>query len=85
MIITKFGGSSLADVEKIQRVATIIKNTISLKPLVVVSALGNTTDDLLDAAESAVNGEFDVSSIENYHYAIIDDLVLSREIVENMF
>ena len=48
LIIKKFGGTSLSNVEKIKKVAKLVKKEIALKNkvVVVVSALGKTTDKL---------------------------------------
>jgi len=49
----KFGGSSVADVERILNVANIIKEkTSEFFPVVVVSAMGKTTDNLIKMAYS---------------------------------
>lgn len=52
LIIQKFGGSSVANAEKIRRVAGIITKTYAEgnDVVVVVSAQGDTTDDLIDKA-----------------------------------
>jgi aspartate kinase len=52
LVVQKFGGSSVADAEKIKNVARrIIKRwETGDKLVVVVSAMGNTTDDLLKLA-----------------------------------
>ena len=52
LIVQKFGGSSVADAEKINRVAGIIKDTYDAgnSVIVVLSAQGDTTDDLIDKA-----------------------------------
>lgn len=52
LIVKKFGGSSVADVEKINRVARIIADSYRAghEVVVVLSAQGDTTDDLLDKA-----------------------------------
>nr|WP_255718717.1 aspartate kinase [Micrococcus sp. ACRRV] len=52
MIVQKFGGSSVADAEGIQRVARRIVATQQAgnQVCVVVSAMGDTTDELLDLA-----------------------------------
>ena len=58
IIVQKFGGSSVADTEKIFRVAKIITDTYSAgnSVVVVVSAQGDTTDDLIaKAAEISPN------------------------------
>ncbi|WP_035444770.1 aspartate kinase [Atopococcus tabaci] len=50
--VLKFGGSSVADLEKIRRIADYIKSRVAQKEqlVVVVSAMGKTTDDLLKKA-----------------------------------
>ncbi len=52
LIVQKFGGSSVSDAEGIKRVARRIIDTKSKDHdvVVVVSAMGDTTDDLLDLA-----------------------------------
>jgi len=52
LIVQKFGGSSVADAESIKRVAKRIVDTrrAGNDVVVVVSAMGDTTDDLLDLA-----------------------------------
>lgn len=52
MKVLKFGGSSVANAENIQKVVSIIKNG-SEEQLVVVSALGGVTDQLLKAGALA--------------------------------
>ena len=52
LIVQKFGGSSVADAEKVRRVAGIIAESYDAghDMVVVLSAQGDTTDDLLDKA-----------------------------------
>lgn len=52
LIVQKFGGSSVADAERIRRVAGIIADAASVgdSPVVVLSAGGDTTDTLLENA-----------------------------------
>lgn len=52
LIVQKFGGSSVANVDRIKRVAARIAKTRKAghKVVVVVSALGDTTDDLIELA-----------------------------------
>lgn len=52
LIVQKFGGSSVADAAKIERVAGIIADTYQAgnEVVVVLSAQGDTTDDLIDKA-----------------------------------
>jgi aspartate kinase len=52
VIVQKYGGSSVADVDRIQRVAARVADTRAQghQVVVVVSAMGDTTDELLDLA-----------------------------------
>ncbi len=56
MIVMKFGGTSVESAEAISRVAEIVRARIGQRPVVVVSAMGRTTDKLLAVAEMAVSG-----------------------------
>ena len=66
LIVQKYGGSSVADVEAIKRVAKRIVDTRNAghKLVVVVSAMGDTTDELLDTAaqitDNAPEREMDI-------------------------
>ncbi|MBU5670073.1 aspartate kinase [Peptoniphilus sp. MSJ-1] len=53
-VVMKFGGSSVADAEKIKKVAKIlVKKKNNLKNVVcVVSAMGDTTDELIEKAKT---------------------------------
>ncbi|MEO9133645.1 MAG: aspartate kinase [Jatrophihabitantaceae bacterium] len=56
LVVQKFGGSSVADAERIKRVAERIVATKreGNDVVVVVSAMGDTTDDLIELAEQIV-------------------------------
>ena len=56
MIVMKFGGTSVESQEAIARVATIVKNYQQQRPVVVVSAMGKTTNKLLQIAREAAAG-----------------------------
>ncbi len=66
LIVQKYGGSSVSDVEAIKRVAKRIVETRNAghKLVVVVSAMGDTTDELLDTAaqitDNAPEREMDI-------------------------
>jgi aspartate kinase len=53
IVVQKYGGSSVADVEKIRKVALRVKETRDrgYQVVVVVSAMGDTTDELLALAK----------------------------------
>src|SRR5574344_2788677 len=74
MIVRKFGGSSVANAERIRHVAEIIEVYKKDRPVVVLSAMGDTTDDLLEAADNAVNGTVDISRIKKLHFDTAKEL-----------
>jgi aspartate kinase len=57
VIVMKFGGSSVDSAASIGRVAEIVRRHLELRPLVVVSAMGKTTNKLLASAEAAAAGD----------------------------
>ncbi len=56
MIVMKFGGSSVESAVAIDRVASIVRARLDRKPVVVVSAMGKTTNRLLALANAAAAG-----------------------------
>lgn len=79
MIVMKFGGSSVANAERIRHVSSIIRSYIEQRPIVVLSAMGDTTDHLLEAADRAVNGTVDISRIETLHCDTARELGVSAD------
>ena len=57
MIVLKFGGSSVADAACMRQVAGLVKAALPKAPLVVLSAMGKTTNGLFDAAKAAEAGD----------------------------
>jgi aspartate kinase len=57
MIVMKFGGSSLESAAAIERVAQIVTQRLAQQPVVVVSAMGKTTQQLLSAGAEAARGQ----------------------------
>ena len=47
MIVLKFGGTSLESADAIERMESIVRSRLPRQPVVVVSALGKSTDNLL--------------------------------------
>lgn len=80
MQVLKFGGTSVANAENINKVASIVKNAINKdKTIVVVSALGGVTDMLLRAANNAAKGNEDyrqtIAEIEKRHFDAVKNLI----------
>ena len=57
MIVMKFGGTSVESASAIERVASIVKARADRYPVVVVSAMGKTTNKLLAIANAAITGK----------------------------
>jgi len=85
MIIMKFGGSSVKDAPAMQNVASIILGRLNREPLVVVSALGGVTDQLISMLSSATNQEQDkvrgdISNLRERHVRLISTLITEEKI-----
>ncbi len=59
MIVMKFGGTSVESRAAMERVTGIVRARLHRKPVVVVSAMGKTTNQLLAIAQTAVSGHKD--------------------------
>lgn len=80
MRVLKFGGTSVANAENINKVIEIVKHALSNEKLVVVvSALGGSTDALIHAGKTAANGEEQykefLQNIEQRHLQLIKELI----------
>lgn len=84
MIVMKFGGSSVANAERIRHVASIIKAYAGKRPAVVLSAMGDTTDDLLEAADTAVSGKVDITKIEQLHLNTAKELGITVPAIKEL-
>ncbi|MDR2793329.1 MAG: aspartate kinase [Treponema sp.] len=81
MIVIKFGGSSVADADRIRTMAEIVKQRVSQKPVLVLSAMGDTTDRLLEAADAAINtGSCSIDGIQELHIKTIAALGLGTRV-----
>ena len=86
MNVFKFGGASLKDSKGVKNVASIIASQASKNLLVVVSAMGKTTDMLervLTLASSKKDYRFAFEALKKYHYEIIGDLFQNPSSVIN--
>jgi aspartate kinase len=79
MIVSKFGGTSVADADAIRRLAAIMAARAEQQPLVVVSAMAGVTDALLALAITANAGGQDelegaVENLVRRHEAVAAEL-----------
>lgn len=80
MIVMKFGGTSVESAAAITRVAAIVRSRLERQPLVVVSAMGKTTNRLLAAADQAAAGNLAdalnaVQELRDFHRAELASLL----------
>lgn len=93
MQIFKFGGASVKDAESVQNIVTVLKKTGYTNTLIVVSAMGKTTN----ALEKVINSYFEnkerlsetIEESNDYHTQIINQLFPKGhtifKIVETLF
>ena len=83
MKVLKFGGSSIADAQRIQTVISIIDPYRSQGVAIVFSAFGGITDALIDVSQHALLGDKDyrvaLAAIENRHLDVVRSLVGIRK------
>lgn len=82
MIVMKFGGSSVANAHRIRHVAGIIKGFADKRLIVVLSAMGDTTDDLLEAADAALSGVISIDAIEKLHKTTAAELGIDTKEID---
>ncbi|MEO6905751.1 MAG: bifunctional aspartate kinase/homoserine dehydrogenase I [Ginsengibacter sp.] len=80
MRVLKFGGSSVANAENINKIVSILNDRLQIEKLVVVvSALGGTTDALITSIVLASNGNYlykeELQKIENRHLEMVKQLI----------
>jgi aspartate kinase len=77
MKVFKFGGASLKNPKGVRNVASIIQSSKDNNLLVVVSAMGKTTDMLekiLTLARTGQNATPEITALRDYHQGIIKEL-----------
>jgi aspartate kinase len=84
MIVMKFGGSSIANGERIRYVVEIIKMYLDKKPVLVFSASGKTTDNLIQAGNEAVSGKVVYEEIYQHHITLCRELNVPQEVVSSL-
>ncbi|XP_062010425.1 aspartokinase 2, chloroplastic-like isoform X2 [Rosa rugosa] len=86
--VMKFGGSSVASAERMREVAHLILSFPQERPVIVLSAMGKTTNKLLLAGEKAVScGVTNVSTIDELsfvkelHFRTVEELGVDGSII----
>ncbi len=84
MKVFKFGGASVKDAEAVRNVGRIIARFSAEKLLVVISAMGKSTnklEDLVDAfwKNDDANKRSIISDLKDFHYKIANDLISDQK------
>ena len=78
MLVFKFGGASVKDAQGVINLGKVVSGYAGNQILVVVSAMGKTTNALEKLTDAYFNGADDVHTIfeeiKNYHYHILHEL-----------
>ena len=78
MLVFKFGGASVKDADGIVNLANVVKSIEDNQLLIVVSAMGKTTNALEKLQRHILIGDDDLhdifEEIKKYHYDIIEQL-----------
>ena len=78
MQVYKFGGASVVDAEGIENIKTILSNAPKGKKLIVVSAMGKTTNALEDVLSLYIHEDANyiqfINEIREYHLMVAEEL-----------
>jgi len=81
----KFGGSSVANAEQIEKVLEIVRGRIDRRPVVVASAHKGMTDLLITAAKNAARGEADAKPIIDRQRGVLRGIGAPEDMLDNYF
>src|SRR5688572_29466188 len=87
MKVFKFGGASIKNAQAIKNVASILKSHSNDQLLVVVSAMGKTTNALEDIVKLAYERKDfsqELEAIRSYHYEALANLLLNESIKKSI-
>ena len=85
MIVLKFGGKAIGTAEDLGTCLDIIEGAAPRKPVVVVSAHGDTTNRLADLAKRALTGDIKTGKLRDYHMEIADEHGVAAGIIDPLF
>lgn len=87
MLVFKFGGASVKDAAGVINLSNIVKKYEGEKLLIVVSAMGKTTNALENLTKAYINGSDDLHAvfdeIKDYHFNIVKELFARNHPVFN--
>jgi len=78
MLVFKFGGASVKDADGIVNLASVVKRFEGEQLVIVVSAMGKTTNALEKLTKAYIDGDDTVhdifENVKKYHYTILEQL-----------
>jgi aspartate kinase len=82
MIVMKFGGTSVGNADAISQVASVVRQSLARKPVVVVSAMTKITDTLIGLAKESSTGTGSDTArlIRSVHEHTSEELGLDQQI-----
>ena len=87
MLVFKFGGASVKDADNIINLASVVKLYQENELLIVVSAMGKTTNALEKLTKAYVDGDDEMHAIfdeiKKYHYDILEQLFDKQDTIFN--
>jgi len=84
-IVIKFGGVSLKNSQRLKNTANIIKDNLDKELVVVISAIGNSTNELIAAGKNATKGTIDYENVKKIHQNICEELNVDYSQLEELF
>ena len=87
MIVMKFGGTSVQDAPAISRAIQVVCHRVDEKPVVVLSALGGSTNQLLEIADEAQKGRVEAAQailerLKQHHSKVAGELLQGERLSE---
>ena len=84
MRVYKFGGTSVKDAEGVRNVANILQQESNTNLMIVVSAMGKTTNALEQIVNDYYNGESpSLEEVKQFHFDILDALFETNDSIYN--
>jgi len=84
-IVIKFGGVSLENSERLKNTAEIIKDNLDKELVVVISAIGDSTNELIKAGQKAAMGKINFEKVEKIHQNICKALNVDYQHLVELF
>jgi aspartate kinase len=82
MRVLKFGGTSVGSGPSLARVRAIVAGQLEAAPVVVVSAHGGVTDELLALAHAASRGRYSLRRLRRRHVDLYGEIGVDPDVVE---